>query len=222
MDSIDYYNRYAVPYYEETVDASMEEVMKPFVELLSEESENAEVLDLGCGSGRDTLLLEEYGFYVTPMDGSEEMCKLAEVNTDKEVLQMTYDEMEFDDVFDGIWACASLIHLTEDEMRKVMKKLVQALKENGVLYFSVHRGDRDGIYHGRYFHDYNRRELQSLMEEYPELEVVDIWTTQDVRSEKSDKLWLNVLARKTGKESMQESLDGVVPARLLRFIWYRI
>ena len=157
MDSIDYYNRYAVPYYEETVDASMEEVMKPFVELLSEESENAEVLDLGCGSGRDTLLLEEYGFYVTPMDGSE-------------------------------------------EMRKVMKKLVQALKENGVLYFSVHRGDRDGIYHGRYFHDYNRRELQSLMEEYPELEVVDIWTTQDVRSEKSDKLWLNVLARKTGKE----------------------
>ena len=218
MDSIDYYNRYAVPYYEETVDASMEEVMKPFVELLSEESENAEVLDLGCGSGRDTLLLEEYGFYVTPMDGSEEMCKLAEVNTDKEVLQMTYDEMEFDDVFDGIWACASLIHLTEDEMRKVMKKLVQALKENGVLYFSVHKGDRDGIYHGRYFHDYNRRELQSLMEEYPELEVVDIWTTQDVRSEKSDKLWLNVLARKT----MQKSLDGVVPARLLRFIWYRI
>ena len=195
MDSIDYYNRYAVPYYEETVDASMEEVMKPFVELLSEESENAEVLDLGCGSGRDTLLLEEYGFYVTPMDGSEEMCKLAEVNTDKEVLQMTYDEMEFDDVFDGIWACASLIHLLN-----VMKKLVQALKENGVLYFSVHKGDRDGIYHGRYFHDYNRRELQSLMEEYPELEVVDIWTTQDVRSEKSDKLWLNVLARKTGKE----------------------
>ena len=47
MDSIDYYNRYAVPYYEETVDASMEEVMKPFVELLSEESENAEVFDLG-------------------------------------------------------------------------------------------------------------------------------------------------------------------------------
>ena len=65
--------------------------------------------------------------------------------------------------------------------------------------FSVHRGDRDGIYHGRYFHDYNRRELQSLMEEYPELEVVDIWTTQDVRSEKSDKLWLNVLATKNRK-----------------------
>lgn len=61
VDSTDYYNRYAVPHYEET-DASMEEVMKPFVELLSEESENAEVLDLGCGSGRDTLLLKNMDF----------------------------------------------------------------------------------------------------------------------------------------------------------------
>ena len=85
-----------------------------------------------------------------------------------------------------------------------MKKLVQALKENGVLYFSVHKGDRDGIYHGRYFHDYNRRELQSLMEEYPELEVVDIWTTQDVRSEKSDKLWLNVRHEKQEKSKCRK------------------
>ena len=140
MDSIDYYNRYAVPYYEETVDVDMTEVIEPFMELLPE---NAEVLDLGCGSGRDTIVLEERGFYVTPMDGSEEMCKLAEINTDQEVLQMTYDEMEFDDVFDGIWACAALVHLTDDEMREIMKKLIQALKADGILYFSVHKGDRD-------------------------------------------------------------------------------
>ncbi len=62
MDSIDYYNRYAVPYYEETVDVDMTEVIEPFMELLPE---NAEVLDLGCGSGRDTITLEERGFYVT-------------------------------------------------------------------------------------------------------------------------------------------------------------
>ena len=55
MDSIDYYDRYAVPYYEETVDFSMEEQLKRFVELLPE---SADVLDLGCGSGRDTVFLE--------------------------------------------------------------------------------------------------------------------------------------------------------------------
>ena len=193
MDSIDYYNRYAVPYYEETVDVSMEEVMKPFVELLPE---NAEVLDLGCGSGRDTIALGEKGFYVTPMDGSEEMCKLAEVNTDEEVLQMTFEEMDFDDVFDGICVFAGRVHLTEDEMEEILGKLVQALKMDGILYFSVHKGDRDGIYNGRYFRDYTRKELYGLMEKFSELELIDIWTTQDVRPGKTDKMWLNVLARK--------------------------
>ena len=197
MDSIDYYNRYAVPYYEETVDVDMTEVIEPFMELLPE---NAEVLDLGCGSVRDTIVLEERGFYVTPMDGSEEMCKLAEINTDQEVLQMTYDEMEFDDVFDGIWACAALVHLTDDEMREIMKKLIQALKADGILYFSVHKGDRDGIYNGRYFRDYTRKELSDLMEEFPELELINMWTTQDARSGKSDGQWLNVLAKKSDIE----------------------
>ena len=197
MDSIDYYNRYAVPYYEETVDVDMTEVIEPFMELLPE---NAEVLDLGCGSGRDTIVLEERGFYVTPMDGSEEMCKLAEINTDQEVLQMTYDEMEFDDVFDGIWACAALVHLTDDEMREIMKKLIQALKADGILYFSVHKGDRDGIYNGRYFRDYTRKELSDLMEEFPELELINIWTTLDARSGKSDGQLLNVLAKNSDIE----------------------
>lgn len=197
MDSIDYYNRYAVPYYEETVDVSMEEIMQPFVELLPE---NAEVLDLGCGSGRDTIALGEKGFYVTPMDGSGEMCKLAEVNTDQEVLQMTYEEMDFDDVFDGIWACASLIHLTEDEMRKIMEKLICALKKDGILYFSVHKGERDGMYNGRYFKDYTKRELSGLIEEFPQLELIDIWMTQDVRPGKADKSWLNVLVKKVEGE----------------------
>ena len=197
MDSIDYYNRYAVPYYEETVDVDMTEVIEPFMELLPE---NAEVLDLGCGSGRDTITLEERGFYVTAMDGSEEMCKLAEVNTDQEVLQMTYEEMEFDNVFDGIWACASLVHLTDEEMRDVMKKLVLALKTDGILYFSVHKANRDGIYNGRYFRDYSKKELNGLMEEFPELELINIWTTQDARSGKTDGQWLNVLAKKTEVE----------------------
>lgn len=193
MDSIDYYNRYAVPYFEETAELDMEEIIRPFIELLPE---NAEVLDLGCGSGRDTVTLVENGFYVTAMDGSEEMCRLAEVHTDQDVLHMTYEEMDFDDVFDGIWACASLVHLTEDEMKSVMKKLVCALQKGGVLYFSVHKGERDGMYNGRYFRDYTKRELLTLLERFEELELLNIWTTQDVRSGKADGQWLNVLVRK--------------------------
>lgn len=193
MDSIDYYNRYAVPYFEETAELDMEEVIRPFIELMPE---NAEVLDLGCGSGRDTVTLVENGFYVTAMDGSEEMCKLAEVHTDQDVLHMTYEEMDFDDVFDGIWACASLVHLTEDEMKSVIKKLVCALQKGGVLYFSVRKGERDGMYNGRYFRDYTKRELLTLLEQFEELDLLNIWTTQDVRSGKTERQWLNVLVRK--------------------------
>ena len=125
LDSIDYYNRYAVPYYESTIDLDMSEIMQPFLEELPE---NAEVLDLGCGSGRDSLVLEEQGCLVTSLDGSEEMCKLAEIYLDRPVLHMLYEEMEFDQVFDGIWACASLVHLTPEEMKETLKKLLAALK----------------------------------------------------------------------------------------------
>ena len=109
MDSIDYYNRYAVPYYESTIDLDMSEIMQPFLEELPE---NAEVLDLGCGSGRDSLVLEEQGCLVTSLDGSEEMCKLAEIYLDRPVLHMLYEEMEFDQVFDGI-----KLHLLIQHMR---------------------------------------------------------------------------------------------------------
>ena len=109
---------------------------------------------------------------------------------------MTYEEMDFDDVFDGIWACASLVHLTEEEMKETLDKLVQALKMDGILYLSVHKGDRDGIYNGRYFRDYTKKELYGMIEETSGLELIDIWTTQDVRPGKKDRMWLNVLARK--------------------------
>ena len=106
MDSIDYYDRYAVPYYEETVNLSMEEQLQSFMELLPE---NGEVLDLGCGSGRDTLFLEEEGFSVTAMDGSKRMCELAEIHTGRDVLHLRVEDMEFDDVSEAIPAYLALI-----------------------------------------------------------------------------------------------------------------
>ena len=80
--------------------------------------------------------MEDHGCYVTLMDGSEQMCRLAEIHTDKEVLHMTFEEMDFEEVFDGIWACASLLHVEEKDMDRIMGKVAQALKPEGVLYMS--------------------------------------------------------------------------------------
>jgi len=196
VDSIDYYDRYAVPYYEETVDFSMEEQLERFIELLPE---SADVLDLGCGSGRDTVFLEEEGCVVTAMDGSEKMCELASIHTGKEVLHLKVEDMEFDDVFHGIWACAVLGHFTPDEVKGVMDKILKALKDDGILYFSVKKGERNGKYNGRYFYDYDREALNNLLDAFPNIKVLDIWKTNDVRADKSDR-WFNVLLRKERQE----------------------
>ena len=196
MDSIDYYDRYAVPYYEETVDFSMEEQLERFIELLPE---SADVLDLGCGSGRDTVFLEEEGCVVTAMDGSEKMCELASIHTGKEVLHLKVEDMEFDDVFHGIWACAVVGHFTPDEVKGVMDKILKALKDDGILYFSVKKGERNGKYNGRYFYDYDREALNNLLNAFPNIKVLDIWKTNDVRADKSDR-WFNVLLRKERQE----------------------
>ncbi len=187
MDSIDYYDRYAVPYYEETVDLS---------ELLPE---SADVLDLGCGSGRDTVFLEDEGCVVTPMDGSEKMCNLASIHTGKEVLHLRIEEMEFQNVFHGIWACAVLGHFSPEEIHGVMERIMAALKEDGILYFSVRRGDRKGRFNGRYFYDYNRESLNDLLDSFPEIQVLDIWKTSDVREDRNNK-WFNILLKKRREE----------------------
>ena len=192
MDSIDYYERYAGVYYENTADLDLGEFLDRFLDLLPE---NAEVLDLGCGSGRDSLYLEDRGCYTTLLDGSKEMCKLAEIHTDKEVLNMTFEEMDFDEVFDGIWACASLLHVEERDMDRIMGKVIAALKPRGILYMSFQYGTAQEIRGNRFFHDYTEEGAYAMLKRQPGVKVLDIWTTPDAAG-KSRK-WLNVLAKKT-------------------------
>ena len=193
MDSIDYYNRYAIPYFNETVELDMSSLLDVFIEYLPE---NAEVLDLGCGSGRDTVYLDEEGFSVTAMDGSSKMCELASIHTGKDVLNLTIDEMGFDDVFDGIWASAVIGHIEPNEIEFAMKKIIRALKDEGILYFSVRKGDRNGIYNGRYYCDYSRSELEDLLDKFDNVEIIRIWKNEDHRQANAGDQWYNVLLRK--------------------------
>ena len=193
MDSIDYYNRHSTTYFESTVDLDMSEARKRFEEVLPE---GGTILDLGCGSGRDTLAFYEDEFEVTPLDGSEEMCALAEIHTDLEVLHMTFDELDFDEVFDGVWANASLLHVPEKDMPEILKKIGLALKPGGYLYISVKEGDFEGIRNGRYFVDYSKRKIVDLVEDTGIFKVEDVWKSRDIREHISDTKWINLIAEK--------------------------
>ena len=173
MDTIEYYNKYASRIFEDTVDRDMEPQREEFLEELRE-IDGDTILDLGCGSGRDSLAFYEQGFDVTPLDASEEMCKLAEIHTGLEVLCMDY---------------------AEDELPGILEKLTEALCQNGILFLSFQEGDFEGQRSGRYFCEYTREELERILTETGRLEILKLWTTEDEDREEGDKL-LNVLAKK--------------------------
>ncbi len=193
MDPIDYYNQYAAKVFEDTVDQDMGAIMAPFLELLEE---GDTILDMGCGSGRDSLTFYDLGYDVTPLDGSEEMCRLAEVHTGLDVLQMTYEEMAFDGAFDGVWACGAFVHIPKDEMPEIFRRVARALTEDGIFYLSMRLGDFEGFQGKRYFSCYSEKELRHLVEGDGLFTVLKEWVTRDVRSGHSDIQWINILARK--------------------------
>ena len=193
MDSIDYYNKYANIYFESTVELNMEVILDKFIGYMPE---SAEVLDLGCGSGMDSLYFIEKGFDVTALDGSEELCELASIHIGQDVLHMKFCELNFHEVFDGVWACASLLHTTPNELEEGFGKVVECLKPGGILYMSFKHGEFSGFRNGRYFNDYKTKTMKELVSKYKELEIIEIWKSSDVRTERSDESWLNVLVKK--------------------------
>ena len=171
MDTIGYYNKYASAIFEQTVEQDMEEQRKTFTEYLEE---GDTILDLGCGSGRDSLAFYEQGFDVTPL---------------------AYEDMEFDEVFDGVWGNEALIHVPEDEIDSVMERVIEALCQGGILYLSFQEGDFEGIQNGRYFCQYTQEKLERLLKETGRLEIQKIWVT-DGNGHDEDEHLIHVLAKK--------------------------
>lgn len=195
MDSIGYYNRYAATYFESTVNIDLSENRARFERVLPH---GGSILDLGCGSGRDSLAFLEDGYEVTPLDGSPEMCALAEIHTDLEVLNMTFEELDFDEVFDGIWACASLLHVPEEELPDILKKIGLALKTDGHLFVSMKEGDFQGERDGRYYVDYTKRRLTDTLEDTGIFRVKEVWRTQS-GPDFGETRWINIIAKKIDK-----------------------
>ena len=193
MDPVAYYNKYAAKIYEDTVDVDMSGILEEFLSLLKE---GDTILDMGCGYGRDSLAMYELGYDVTPMDASEEMCRLAEIHTGMDVLQMSFEDMEFEDVFDGIWACGSLIHVPKNEMPEILGRIGDALVAGGVLYLSVKKGSFEGIRGERFICEYTEESLKAMVEKTGLFSVVKLWETEDVRPGHPDTAWVNLLARK--------------------------
>ena len=166
------------------------------VRSLSKLSVGAFILDFGCGSGRDTKYFLDHGYTVEAIDGSEDLCKLASAHTGVEVKHMLFQDLHEVNKYDAIWACSSILHLPYTELVDVMKKMVTALKDNGLIYTSFKYGTFEGVRNGRYFIDMTEDRLGKLLQDVDELEVEETWVTSDVRPGRGEEKWLNLFLRK--------------------------
>lgn len=192
-ETIEYYNINASKYFNDTISADMSIIYEKFEEYLSNDSS---ILDCGCGSGRDIKYFLSKGYNVSGLDASEKMCKYASELTNINVICMNFNEIDIHEKFDGIWACASLLHLESNMLLEVFIKLRNALKENGVLYVSFKYGDFEGKRNERYFTDMTEKKLNDLISSIPKLEIVETWISEDVRKDRNFEKWLNAILRK--------------------------
>jgi SAM-dependent methyltransferase len=193
--SIAYYNENSDVFIANTAGVNMGKLYEPFLEHIPT---GGRILDLGCGSGRDTKFFSDQSYEVVAIDASINMVEATQRIADADVQQLRFDEMDFVDEFDGIWACASLLHIPETELKNILEKCLQALRSSGTIFASFKYGSTQRIKGGRLFTDLNETKLVTLLDTLKFRLVVSHWVTQDVRSDRSDEKWLNAIIRING------------------------
>ncbi len=191
--TLNYYDENAISFSESTLHVDFTETQQAFLNCLPS---NAHILDFGCGAGRDTRYFLERGCLVTAVDGSEALCKIASEYTGISVKQMLFQNLDEIEKYDGIWACASILHLKKTELSNVLVKMRKALKQQGIIYTSFKYGDYEGMRNGRYFTDFTEESFIDFMEDVDEIVIEKTWVTGDVRAGRGDERWLNLILRK--------------------------
>ena len=191
--TLKYYNENAQSFASGTVSVKFTEVQDKFLEKLNPD---AYILDFGCGAGRDTKYFLSRGYQIDAIDGSEQLCRIASKYTGIKVRQMLFQELDEKEKYDGIWACASILHLPKKQLREVLKNMYAALKSKGWIYTSFKYGEFEGERNGRYFTDFTTDTFKDFIHDMHGLKIEEQWITGDVRPGRGEEKWLNLLLQK--------------------------
>lgn len=192
-ETINYYNNNANDFAVSTTSLDMSAF---YAEFLPRVKASGHILDAGCGSGRDAWQFKQQGFKVSAFDASEKLAKIASNHLQQAVAVSTFEQLNEHNKYDGIWCCASLLHVSTNQLPKVLLKLQQALKPQAVLYASFKYGHTERFNNGRHFTDLNENLLNQLLASQPELRLIKSWQTKDKRPDRANEVWLNALVIK--------------------------
>ena len=192
-DTLNYYNSKAKDFFADTADVVFTEVQDIFLDYIPA---GGRILDFGCGAGRDTKYFINKGYDVDATDGSEELCRIAGEYAGVHVKQMLFEELDEVELYDGVWACASVLHVAKSQLPDIVRKIAIATKIGGAVYVSFKYGDFEGVKNGRFFTYLTEESFEELIETIPELTVDKLWISSDVRVERGEERWLNIIMRK--------------------------
>ena len=192
-DTIGFYDENAEDFFRRSVDADMARGHADFTARLPP---GGRILDAGCGSGRDSLAFARLGFGVTPIEASPKLAALAISHTGLPVEVTTFDQIAWRETFDGVWACASLLHVPRGELASAVIRLRDALVSGGILWMSFKYGAQERFANGRHFTDLDEAGAEVLLAEVGGLSAISLTVTGDARPDRSSERWLSVLCRK--------------------------
>lgn len=145
------------------------------------------ILDAGCGPGAHSLYFHERNYEVTGIDVVEPFLQHARtICPGATFINMDLRKIIFPDKhFDGIWSCASLLHIPKKELTEVLTQFKRILKNSGMLYVSVKQGQGEKIENGRFFSYHTLSDLENFLNDtgfnplikYVEEKTTGTWVT---------------------------------------------
>jgi 2-polyprenyl-3-methyl-5-hydroxy-6-metoxy-1,4-benzoquinol methylase len=188
-----FYELHADEYASSTLGVDMSNVYERF---FAEIPLAAHIADAGCGSGRDTKVFLQKGYGVTAFDGSPQMARVASLHTSQKCIVLRFQDIQFEQEFDAIWACASLLHVPKREMGDVLHRLITALKPGGILYASFIEGEGERVGpDGRLYNSYTQDSFRALLARVDRISQVTSWKSDENAVPASRAPWLNFLIK---------------------------
>lgn len=201
-DSIAAYDSLADVFVSSYLKADVSELRERF--LASAELESSQlVLDVGCGSGRDTIAFAARGLRAVGLDISQGMLYRARQVAQAQSPVGNWSFLRGDALFlpfsthafHATWAMASLVHLSKGQFRIALAEMSRVTRPKGTIYVSVQKGSGPEVVSGkagtkRYFERYLASEIEQEVSRVP-AKLKSLWETRDPFKPSIE--WLNIL-----------------------------